>query len=258
MAGFSIPAAEHSTITAWGKDREVNAFRNMLKQFAKPGGLVAVVSDSYDIYKACENLWGDVLKQEVLDSGATIVVRPDSGDPVKVSVDCVKILYKKYGGRINSKGFKVLHDSIRVIQGDGVNPQSIESILKNLLAAGYSAENMTFGMGGGLLQKLNRDTQKWAMKCSAIEINGVWRDVYKDPITDKGKVSKRGRITLAQQSYWGEGALVTLRERDIHLATGMGQVVLKEVFRDGELLIDYPFKEVRRLARKPAVMEVLT
>ena len=84
MAGFSIPAAEHSTITAWGRENEVEAYRNMLKQFAKPNALVAVVSDSWNIYEAVEKIWGEQLKQEVIDSGATVVIRPDSGEPIEV------------------------------------------------------------------------------------------------------------------------------------------------------------------------------
>src|SRR5574337_821369 len=92
MAGFSIPAAEHSSITSWGKENEVEAYRNMLKQFAKPGALVAVVSDSYDIYNACENLWGKTLKQEVIDSGAVVVIRPDSGNPPDVVLKCAQLL----------------------------------------------------------------------------------------------------------------------------------------------------------------------
>jgi len=79
MPGFSIPAAEHSTITAWGKEHETEAYRNMLKAYGREGSLLAVVSDSYDIYNACENIWGKELKQEVINSGATVVVRPDSG-----------------------------------------------------------------------------------------------------------------------------------------------------------------------------------
>jgi nicotinamide phosphoribosyltransferase len=67
MAGFSIPAAEHSTITSWGRDHEADAYRNMLAQFAKPGGIVAVVSDSYDIYNACDKIWGEELRQAVID-----------------------------------------------------------------------------------------------------------------------------------------------------------------------------------------------
>ena len=84
MAGFSIPAAEHSTITSWGRENEAEAYRNMLKNFAKPNALVAVVSDSWNIFEAVEKIWGEQLKQEVIDSGATVVIRPDSGEPVEV------------------------------------------------------------------------------------------------------------------------------------------------------------------------------
>jgi hypothetical protein len=79
---LSIPAMEHSTVTSWGRDREEDSFRNMLTKHAKPGGLVACVSDSFDIYAACK-LWGTKLKDDVIKSGATIVVRPDSGDPAQ-------------------------------------------------------------------------------------------------------------------------------------------------------------------------------
>jgi len=165
MAAFSIPAAEHSTITAWGKENELEAYRNMLKQFAKPDSLVAVVSDSYDIYNAVENIWGEELRQEVIDSDATIVIRPDSGHPPEVVSKVVKILDKKFGSTENTRGYRVL-DNVRVIQGDGVDLDMIHEIMDKLKNEGYSASNISFGMGGYLLQKLNRDTQKFAMKCS--------------------------------------------------------------------------------------------
>lgn len=146
MAGFSIPAAEHSSITSWGKENEVEAYRNMLQQFAKPGSLVAVVSDSYNIYNACNNLWGEQLKQEIIDSGATVVIRPDSGDPASVVKEVVRILDSKFGSTVNSKGYKVLNN-VRVIQGDGINEDSIKDILDGILSEGYSATNVAFGMG---------------------------------------------------------------------------------------------------------------
>jgi nicotinamide phosphoribosyltransferase len=194
MAGFSIPAMEHSTVTSWGRENEVESYRNMLKQNASPGGLVACVSDSYDIFKACE-LWGTELKQDVLDSGATVVIRPDSGDPATVVNDCLRILDKNFGHTINEKGFKVLNN-VRVLQGDGITHQTIRSIIFTITMSGYSVDNVAFGQGGALLQIVNRDDQKFAMKCSAALINGEWVDVFKDPITDKGKQSKKGRVTL--------------------------------------------------------------
>lgn len=195
MAGFSIPAAEHSTITSWGRNGEIKAYENMLKQFAKPGSLVAVVSDSYDLYNAVENIWGEALRQQVIDSGAIVVIRPDSGNPADVVARVAVLLDVKFGSIKNKKGFKVLNN-VRIIQGDGINEQSIKDILARLAIAGFSADNVAFGMGGALLQHMNRDTQKFAMKASAIQINGEWRDVFKQPATDFGKSSKKGRLML--------------------------------------------------------------
>jgi len=217
MAGFSIPAAEHSTITSWGQENEVEAYRNMLRQFAKPGAVFAVVSDSYDIYHAIREHWGKTLKEEVIKSGATLVVRPDSGDPVQVVHQCLVLLDEAFGHTMTSKGYKVLKH-VRVIQGDGINPTSIRAILERATSAGYATDNLTFGMGGALLQQLHRDTQKFALKCSAARINGQWIDVYKDPITDKGKVSKRGRMTLLQHRELGTFQTVPLPPQATSLA----------------------------------------
>lgn len=238
MAGFSIPAAEHSTITSWGRDKEIIAYKNMLKQFAKPGSLVAVVSDSYDLMNAVKNIWGEILKQEVIDSGATIVVRPDSGNPETIPVEVIRALSEKFGYAVNSKGYKVLPSCVRVIQGDGITAASLPKILDNLLAAGFSADNIAFGMGGGLLQQVDRDTLRFAMKCSAISINGFWKDVYKDPKTDPGKRSKRGRLALTMNDF---GDISTVR---IDAKTDL----LREVFRNGKLLVEHKFSEIRERA----------
>lgn len=248
MAGFSIPAMEHSTVTSWGREGEVASYRNMLKQNAKAGGLVACVSDSYDIYNACK-LWGTELKQDVLDSGATVVVRPDSGNPSEVVVNCVRILDKYFGSTVNSKGFKVLNN-VRVIQGDGINQTSIKSILFCLDLAGYSADNVAFGQGGALLQQINRDTMKFAMKCSAVGVREtmdadghttiVWRDVYKDPVTDPGKKSKKGLVDLFKIN----GEYVS------QVDNLTGESVLEEVYFNGNIVKEYTFDEVRANARK--------
>ena len=261
IAGFSIPAAEHSTITSWGRDSEVDAYRNMLTQFAKPGAILAVVSDSYDIYNAASKLWGEELRQQVIDSGATVVIRPDSGDPVEVNRRLVEILGSKFGYTTNSKGFKVLNN-VRLIQGDGINELTVRSILGAFMAMGWSADNIAFGMGGALLQQVDRDTQKFAMKCSAMsrdvwvedgDLGSGWKtewfDVVKDPITDPGKKSKAGRVTLWQS---GREYFSSVDKPKTWTDYGVGDAteVLEEVYRDGKLVKEITFDEVRANSRK--------
>lgn len=233
-AGFSIPAMEHSTVTSWGKENEVDSYRNMVKLYGKPGTLFACVSDSYDIYAACRK-WGTVLKDDVINSGATLVVRPDSGYPPEVVVECLKILDSYYGHTVNDKGFKVLNN-VRIIQGDGITQDTIDRILYRAMIAGYSADNIAFGQGGKLLQGVDRDTQKFAMKCSSITVNGNQRDVFKSPITDMGKESKKGRVTL----YRNDSGYFTDLEGNTDAVE-----VLETVFENGEIIKEYTFDEIR-------------
>lgn len=244
MAGYSIPASEHSTITAWGREHEVDAYRNMLRQFARPGSVVACVSDSYDIYNAVENLWGGELRQEVIDSGATVVIRPDSGDPASIVLACMELLEKGFGSRLNGKGYRVLNN-VRVIQGDGINEKSIGEILAILLAHGFSASNINFGMGGGLLQQVNRDTQKFAMKASHGVIDGHDVEIFKDPVTDHGKRSKSGRLDLVRDE---SGMLVTLLESTARARELRSELVT--VFENGVITAESTFEEIRERARQ--------
>lgn len=230
VAGFSIPAAEHSTITSWGREHEVEACRNMLTQY--PTGLVATVSDSYDIFNCCANIWGGELKQEVLARDGVLVIRPDSGDPPTVVVKVLEILGEKFGTTTNAKGYKVLHPKVRVIQGDGIDSKMLSLILVAMEQSGWSADNIAFGSGGGLLQKLNRDTQRFAFKCSSVTVNGEEQDVFKQPITDSGKKSKSGRLKLVRPEADG---LTTVPASDPR------PDVLQLVYRNGELLVDQTF-----------------
>ena len=238
MAGFSIPASEHSTITAWGRDNEAQAYANMLDQFSGEGKLVAVVSDSYDLWHAIDNIWGDELKQRVENTGGTLVVRPDSGEPVAIVTETIERLMAKFGHAMNSKGYRVLPSCIRVIQGDGISQQTIEAILEAMKQTGLSADNIAFGMGGELLQKVNRDTLKFAMKASAVTIDDTMHDVYKDPITDSGKRSKKGILAVIKDS---EGNFQTIRQQDL----GEHQNLLQTVFKNGELMREISFDEVK-------------
>lgn len=240
MAGFSVPASEHSTATSWGRDREVDSYRNMIKQFGKPGAIVSVVSDSYDIYNACK-LWGTELKQDVLDSGATLVVRPDSGDPAEVVTRCLIILDEYFDHTINDKGYKVLNN-VRVLQGDGITIDSIKEILHQVTKRGYSADNLVFGQGSCLLQEVRRDDFRFAMKCSAACINGEWVDVFKDPITDKGKQSKKGLLKLIKR----DGEVMTVRNEEV---TSDDELIMKTVYINGTLQYEQRWEDIRERAK---------
>ncbi|XP_072326995.1 nicotinamide phosphoribosyltransferase 2 [Scyliorhinus torazame] len=245
MAGFSIPAAEHSTIISWGRSREKDAFEYLLKQF--PSTPISIVSDSYDIFNACKQIWGDDLKNcvEQRNEDSVVVIRPDSGDPVDTIMEVIRILEEVFGSTLNRQGYKLLPSFIRVFQGDAINLNSIEKILTALKNEDWSAENIVFGCGGALLQKLNRDTLNCSFKCSYVEQNGKGLDVYKQPITDPIKDSKRGQLILRRNT---DGIFETIQE-------GKGnpeEDLLVTVFEDGNILQDYTLAEVRINAKLQA------
>lgn len=233
MPGFSIPAYEHSTVTAWGKLREVDCYRNALKQY--PDGMVAVVSDSYDIYNACRNIWGDTLKDEVLARDGVLVIRPDSGEPHTVVPNVLQILDETFGSTVNEKGYIVLNPHVRVIQGDGIDEYTLPTILNAVMDAGFSADNPSFGSGGGLLQKIDRDTQRNAFKCNEVTIDGVDYPVFKTPKTDMTKASKGGKLKLIKD----DNGYRTVNYKE------PGEDILVSVFDNGNLLVDHKLKNIR-------------
>jgi nicotinamide phosphoribosyltransferase len=238
----SIPASEHSTITAWGRDHEADAYANMIDKFGGEGKVFACVIDSYDDANAVDRIWGQELKQKLLDSKATFVARPDSGNPVLNVIKIVRILDARFGSVVNAKGYRVLNN-VRVIQGDGIdNEGTVSAILEALMGAGYSADNVAFGMGGGLLQKLDRDTYSFAMKVSAAFVADEWRDVFKSPSGDSGKRSKAGLLTLMRNHTTGEFKTVT--ENEGANMTGW-TLALKKVYEDGEQFNITQLAEVR-------------
>ena len=242
MAGYSIPAAEHSTMTSWGRSRETEAYQSMLDQFAKPGAILAVVSDSYDIDHAIAHIWGKVLKSKVMESGATIVIRVDSGDPVQQVVSALSKLDNAFGHQLNSKRFKLLNH-VRVIQGDGIDLNTIQEILNTVLRAGYSASNVVFGMGGALLQKVNRDTQKFAYKVCEATIDGIRIPIRKEPASDKGKWSKAGRQDLIRNT---NGELQTITVPDS--LDKSPESALQTVYFYGQFRNEVTLDEIRKRA----------
>lgn len=240
IAGYSIPASEHSTMTALGEAGELQQLKRMLDE--NPEGLVACVSDSYDLFRAVEDYWGTALKDQVMGRKGTLVVRPDSGEPTEIVPAVIEALMAKFGYTVNDQGFRVLPEQVRVIQGDGVNPDSIVRIMDALIERKIAISNVAFGMGGALLQKVDRDTFAYAMKASAIDIDGTWRDVYKDPKTAKGtKTSKKG-IQGAMRD--ADGRLVARPAAEIPEGTD----ALTPVFRNGVILKKHRFEEIRARA----------
>jgi nicotinamide phosphoribosyltransferase len=224
----------------YGKEGEEDYFRQMIKKWAKPGKIFAVVSDTYNIHKAVKFLASEEIVKLVKESGARLVVRPDSGDPIAVNLQLLRDLEKYFGSTVNDKGFRVINHNIRLLQGDGIKEEAIQLILSTAMIHGFSADNFaTFGCGGYLLQAMDRDTNKWAMKACYAQVDGQDIDVYKDPVTDPGKTSKKGRITLVID---GNGKYVTRRVNEVR-ETDLE--VMREIFRDGELLIEEDLDRIR-------------
>ncbi|SFI61224.1 nicotinate phosphoribosyltransferase [Jannaschia pohangensis] len=242
MAGFSIPATEHSVMTALGEAGEVQQMERLLD--ANPTGLVACVSDSYDLFRAIRDYWGGSLRDKVLARDGVLVVRPDSGDPMEIVPQTIEALMTVFGSGMTPQGFRLLNPKVRVIQGDGIDRHSIIRIMDRMIERGLAIGNIAFGMGGGLLQQVNRDCFGFSMKASAIRIGGGdWQPIFKDPVTAGGaKRSKKGvQGTFVSDS----GKMVARPAANIP----PGADALLPVFEDGRLLRVQTFDQIRARAR---------
>lgn len=242
VCGHSVPATEHSVMTSYGPDGEDKIFAELLREF--PTGILSVVSDSYHIYRAVSEIIGEQFRDQILRRDGVFVVRPDSGNPVATTWNVLVALDDKFGSTVNDKGYRVLNPKVRVIWGDGIDAAGIDEILAYATKHGgrrrYSAENLVFGMGGGLLQKVNRDTQRFAFKCSWQQRAGIGHNIYKQPVAG-GKGSKPGRLALVNRN-----GLTTIPES---MVTSDDENLLETVFEDGKLIKDISFDEVRENAR---------
>lgn len=248
MPGFSVPASEHSTITSWSKENEALAYENILDKYED--SVVSIVVDSYNYYKAIEDIISNKLYEKIKNRKKTLVLRPDSGDAIANILFAMEVLSSKFGYTVNSKGYKVLNN-IKILQGDGINENSMWDILKSLKENGYSAENIILGCGGSLLQgnnesSINRDTHKFAMKCSCIIKDNKLVEVFKAPITDRGKVSKKGRLDLIKHAT----GYKTVQIDHLPLNTYHKNTVMEIVYENGKLLRDINFEEIFKLSNE--------
>ena len=257
MAGYSIFATEHSTTTSFGRDGEERFLDQVFDKVAKPGAIFATVADSYDIMNFVENI-APKFKQRLRESGAIWVIRPDSGDPVETPVELIRRLARIFGFTYNRKGYKVL-DNVRVIQGDGIDIDDVKAIVDLMLAENWSISNIAFGMGGGLLQKNNRDTLKFAMKACARHDADGWHDISKDPtiydaktwkpLRSSFKKSMAGRLELMRKG----DDFKTVRIEEVAALEAQGYTAMLEtVYDNGVLVRDMTFEEVRENAKLPA------
>ncbi len=254
MAGFSVTATEHSIECAYGPMRAKDYLSEVIAK-TKPGSIVSLVIDGYNMTREVITLCTD-LKEQIINSGAKVVFRPDSGDPKENLPMIMKMQAGAFGSKINSKGHKLigwmdghpLGGCVGTLQGDGVDYEAASEIMEIITGLGYASSNLVFGSGGGLLQKVNRDTYKWAQKATAIKVGGKWEAIFKDPITDPGKKSFAGRKTLVRSKMTGEYMTADVDGGPLDGDwTDVMQTVMDEK-RPGELLVRTTMAEVRERA----------
>lgn len=239
---YSVFATEHNTMMYLGREGEEYLVGKALD--LNPTGIVSIVGDTFDIYNFVKNIVGKTYKKRILEREGIFVVRPDSVTPdhptkKEITLWILEQLWKDFGGHENNKGYRVINDKVRVLYGDGLTRQEINEILEYVANAGFAACNLVFGLGSGLLDKsLNRDTQRFAYKSSAMKIDGNWVGIAKDPL-GSNKKSKKGRLKVVKT----DKGYKTLTQYDKGFDTATCELV--KVFDHGELTREYSLQEIR-------------
>ncbi|NOW84247.1 nicotinamide phosphoribosyltransferase [Clostridium beijerinckii] len=253
IVGLGTPSTEHSVMCTYGTD-ELKAYKRLINEVF-PSGVLSIVSDTYDYWNLITNIL-PILKEDILNRDGKVVIRGDSGDPVKIICGdseapndspaykgTVELLWDIFGGEINSKGYKVLNSHIGTIYGDSITVERCEEICKCLEKKGFAVSNCTFGIGSYTYQYNTRDTFGFALKATHAVINGEEKFIFKDPKTDTGnfKKSQKGMCYVYRE---GEDILykdeLTLKEQEEYKDN-----LLEVVFKDGNLIKDYSLKEIR-------------
>jgi nicotinamide phosphoribosyltransferase len=246
MSAFSVPATQHSVECSFGGSRDgARAYlRHVLTTMAKPGTTVSIVIDGYDTYREAELLCTE-FQDMIVNSGAKVVFRPDSGDMLEVVPRLLALQARAFGSKINSLGYWTINN-VGVIQGDGVDEPIAEKLMRSVTESGLTADSVIFGSGGNLLQKMDRDTFKFAQKGSAIYVEGRWQGIAKKPATDASKSSLEGVMTTAVSTLTNEYMAADLSRgplspdvRDVH----------QLVYQNGKLYNETTMDEVRQRAQ---------
>lgn len=253
VVGIGTPSTEHSVMCSYGTD-ELKAYRRLINEVF-PSGMLSIVSDTYDYWNIITNIL-PTLKQEILNRDGKIIIRGDSGDPIKIICGdseapqnspaykgTVELLWEIFGGQINSKGYKVLNSHIGAIYGDSITVERCEEICNKLMQKGFAVSNCTFGIGSYTYQYNTRDTFGFALKATHAIINGEEKFIFKDPKTDIGKFKKsqKGMCYV----YKNGDDIAYKDELTIKEAEEYKDNLLESVFKDGKLIKDYSLKEIR-------------
>jgi nicotinamide phosphoribosyltransferase len=252
LIAASVPATEHSVMCAFGRADEIGAFKHQIRLF--PSGILSVVSDTYSLRQVIEDFLPE-LKEEIEARDGKLVIRPDSGDPADIicgterefgqsdtfyEKGAIEALWDIFGGTINEEGYKVLSDKIGLIYGDGMYKARIEDINSRLKAKGFASTNWVAGIGSYSYQMITRDTFGSAVKATYVEVNGVGRNIQKDPETDDGtKKSATGRLAVG---YKADGTLFLIQEASDE---DIKRSVIQPVWENGKFLKTYSFADVR-------------
>lgn len=252
LIGGSVPATEHSVMCMGTQDDEIGTFRRLINQ-VYPAGIVSIVSDTWDFWQVITDFMPR-LKTDVLTRNGKVVIRPDSGDPVKIIVGdpdapagtpehkgAIECLWETFGGVVTPMGYKLLDPHIGLIYGDSITTERQQAILEGLKQKGFASYNVVLGIGSYTYEYVTRDTFGFAMKATYGEVDGVGRAIFKDPKTDDGtKKSARGLLRVDRNP--ATGALELKNDCTWEEEHG-GE--LKTVFRDGKLLVDVSLAEIR-------------
>lgn len=258
--GGSVPATEHSVMCMGGEMSEVDTFRRLITE-VYPKGVVSIVSDTWNFWNVITNtavqLKEEILAREVNDGGmAKVVFRPDSGDPADIicgiknlagyedasepeKKGAVECLWDIFGGTINSGGYKELNPRVGLIYGDSITLARAQDILQRLKDKGFASSNIVFGIGSYTYQYQTRDSYGFAMKATFGTVNGVDREIFKDPTTgDKFKKSAKGLLRVEKEN--GRFVLYDQQTREQEVSGEM-----KVVFKDGNLYNEQSLEQIR-------------
>jgi len=257
LVGTSISATEHSVMCSYGADKEFDTYHRLITE-VYPTGFVSIVSDTWDLWKVLDEIVLP-LKEEIMNRDGKVVIRPDSGDPVKIlcgdpnaederaKKGVVQILWDIFGGEINSKGYKQLDSHIGAIYGDAITMDRAEAICEQLENNGFASTNVVFGIGSYTYQYNTRDTFGFAIKSSYVCVDGEERLIYKDPVTDDGtKKSLKGMVAVfLVDGRWHIMDELTEEKRDSFDNFNLHNII----FEDGNLYNQMSFSDIKNMLR---------